>query len=153
MKSNIKEQQIKDDAITKEDIMCHVIKQTKAVKRRLNDCWTRQLLPLTEPLETIHFSNSIGSSKQHKIHKINSPAMIETTPNVSQQSTGEEDIGTKTSELYRLINRLEKSGCTRTNKTTGEVKPHRHRPHEREQIRAWKEELEEQTRRQSERIR
>ena len=37
-----KYQQNKDGAITKEVIMLHVIKQAKAVKWPLNDCWTRQ---------------------------------------------------------------------------------------------------------------
>ena len=95
-----KEQQTKDDGITKEDIMCHVIKQAKAVKRHLNDCCTRQLPPLTEPLDTFFYKSA--ASKSNKINRIN--VMSETFSNILQQSTGSEDIGTRISELYRLIN-------------------------------------------------
>ena len=78
--------------------------------------------------------------------------MSETNSNIYQQPNGEE-IGARISKTYKLINSLEKPGYARTNKRTGQVLPWRLPPHEREQIRLWREELEQLTRRQSERIR
>ena len=102
-----KEQRTKDDVVIKKDIMDHVIKQTKALKGPRKDCWTRQLSPLTQPLETPNSTQPVGSLQtQYTGNMINQPIMSETNSGLSQQSTGEKDIGAQISELYRLINGL-----------------------------------------------
>ena len=159
-----KYQQNKDDAITKEVILQHVIKEAKAVKWRLNDCWTRQLIEQNKPLENltnesvpqIHSQNQqLNLSSHISIYSIRNNQYLIQYPKmseVSEMSAGVEDLEARIAELYRLIQETEKPGEFRQNHKSGQVKPFRARPQDRAQVRRWKAELEVLTRRQHDRV-
>ena len=60
-----------DDAITK--LMDHVIKETKAVKWRLNDCSTRQLIEQNKPLEMLTHKSVPKYHSENQLQNLNHP--------------------------------------------------------------------------------
>ena len=64
---------------------------------------------------------------------------------------GEEDFQSQIDDLYKKINRLERPGYYRQNQTSGEVKKYRPKQHERPIVRQLKEQVEQLTKRQSDR--
>ena len=65
---------------------------------------------------------------------------------------GVEEIGERIAELYRLIARLKIPGETRRNKWTGAISPYHPLTDEWRQIEEWELELQNLTRRQSEKL-
>ena len=121
--------------------MEHVIKEMKAVKWRLNDCWTRQLIEQKKPLENIthnsvpkfHSENQLPNRNQPSTNNIpinqikSPPETITMSDNVSDMSAGTEDLETRINQLYRFIQETEAGripieSCVRSEAIPGETR-------------------------------